>query len=302
MQTTDVFAVTTARIIETLEKGNVPWWQNPIKEGYSGLPSNFVTKRHYSGINVILLSMNSSFESPYYATFNQIRQLKGKIKPSENGKSTEIVYWDLRIRHNQTREYIDQDTYLGLSKDKKQEYSIKPWGRFYHVYCVPEQTEGIELPKPKKPSKIEKNKRCQAIWDNYKDKPALQFKPGVACYIPSKDLIQMPEFDSFIDEESAWVTLYHESVHSTGSSKKLNRPGVTEKISFASKNYSQEELVAEIGASFLARLTGIQGKVFDNSVSYLNSWLKVLNDDKYFIIKASSEAQKAVNHILGEGK
>ena len=66
-----------------------------------------------------------------------------------------------------------------------------------------------------------------------------------------------------------------------------------------------EELCAEIGSSFLQRIAGIQGKVIDNSVKYLHSWLRVLENDRFFIIKASSMAQHATKFILGnkeEGK
>ena len=69
-------------------------------------------------------------------------------------------------------------------------------------------------------------------------------------------------------------------------------------INFGSTTYSREELVAEIGASFLCAETGIINQVIDNSVAYIKGWLQVLKDDKYFVFKASSEAQKAVRYIL----
>ena len=49
-------------------------------------------------------------------------------------------------------------------------------------------------------------------------------------------------------------------------------------------------------------LTGLVGFVdvtFDNSASYIQSWLRKLRDDKTLIIKAASQAQKAVDYILG---
>ena len=49
-------------------------------------------------------------------------------------------------------------------------------------------------------------------------------------------------------------------------------------------------------------LTGLVGFVdvtFDNSASYIQSWLRKLKDDKTLIVKAASQAQKAVDYILG---
>jgi antirestriction protein ArdC len=57
MKRSDVFKSVTDRIILGLEKGIVPW-RNPLRDGLAPcLPKNFVTGNHYSGINVLLLSM-----------------------------------------------------------------------------------------------------------------------------------------------------------------------------------------------------------------------------------------------------
>ena len=65
------------------------------------------------------------------------------------------------------------------------------------------------------------------------------------------------------------------------------------------ERYSKEELVAEIGASFLCALCGIENKTINNSAAYIQGWLKRLNNDSTLIISASAQAQKAVDYILG---
>ena len=57
--------------------------------------------------------------------------------------------------------------------------------------------------------------------------------------------------------------------------------------------------MAEIGASLLTGLVGFMDVTFDNSASYIQSWLRKLKDDKTLIVKAASQAQKAVDYILG---
>ena len=70
---------------------------------------------------------------------------------------------------------------------------------------------------------------------------------------------------------------------------------------FGSENYSKEELCAELGSAFLINKLGIESsKSFKNSTAYIQSWLRVLKNDKKFIISASSRAEKAVKYILNE--
>ncbi|MBI1223210.1 MAG: hypothetical protein GC180_11450 [Bacteroidetes bacterium] len=71
---------------------------------------------------------------------------------------------------------------------------------------------------------------------------------------------------------------------------------------FGSSDYSFEELIAETGACYLASHTGIGEKVFDNSLAYIQSWLKVFRGDPKFIVQASAQAQKAVDFILDQIK
>ena len=70
------------------------------------------------------------------------------------------------------------------------------------------------------------------------------------------------------------------------------------------KIYCKEELVAEMTAAFLGVHAGIIEDNFENSVSYLRSWLEVLSvkDNKRWLVQAASEAQKAASYILGNTK
>ena len=70
------------------------------------------------------------------------------------------------------------------------------------------------------------------------------------------------------------------------------------------KIYCEEELFAEMTAAFLGAHAGIIEDDFENSASYLKSWLDALRvkDNKRWLVQAASEAQKAANHILGESE
>jgi antirestriction protein ArdC len=96
--------------------------------------------------------------------------------------------------------------------------------------------------------------------------------------------------------------LYHELVHSTGHKSRLSRIGIVNSDGFGGEKYSQEELVAEIGAAFMCGMLGIEDKTLDNSAAYVNSWLKKLRNDKRLVFFAASQAQKAVDYITGNTK
>lgn len=67
---------------------------------------------------------------------------------------------------------------------------------------------------------------------------------------------------------------------------------------FGNNDYSEEELVAELGAAFLCAESDIEHRVIDNQASYINSWLSRLQNDKKLIVYAAAKAQKAVEFIL----
>lgn len=73
---------------------------------------------------------------------------------------------------------------------------------------------------------------------------------------------------------------------------------VTEKIAFGSESYSLEELTAEIGACFLKSFSGLPMDDLSQNASYIQNWLEVLKNDKRFIVKTSSWAQRAVEYIM----
>ena len=70
-------------------------------------------------------------------------------------------------------------------------------------------------------------------------------------------------------------------------------------IPLGSTNYSNEELVAEMGAAMLCGEAGIENRVIDNSASYIAGWLKRLKEDRRCIVTAASQSQRAVDWILG---
>jgi len=274
----DIYSIITEKIIASLEGGVIPW----RKPWVSGLPSNYITEKPYSGINLLLLGM-PQYSSPYWLTFKQVDKLGGSVNKGEKGSF--IVYYTFV---NKTDSIVDDDG--------EQLFNLKsyPVLKYYKVWNW-EQTTG--LPE-KKLHEFDTTylDNCDDLVRNIIDKPVIK-TGGKACYQPSTDYIFMPDIKSFLSSEEYYSTLFHELTHWTGHHSRLNREGL-KKIAFGSECYSKEELVAEMGASFLCGVSGISGKVIDNSTAYIQSWLKVIKGDKKFILSAAAQAQKAVDFIL----
>jgi antirestriction protein ArdC len=119
-----------------------------------------------------------------------------------------------------------------------------------------------------------------------------------AFYSPITDRITLPPRVLFVSAEEEAATETHEIVHASGAVKRLNRPSITEAAPFGSPVYSQEELIAEMGAAFLCAEAGISPAVIDNQAAYVAGWLAKLHGDRKLLVHAAAQAQRAADFIL----
>ena len=111
-------------------------------------------------------------------------------------------------------------------------------------------------------------------------RPEIKYGGNRVYYSPAMDYIQLPNRHTFQSAEEFYSTMFHELTHATGHI------------------YSKEELVAEMGASFLCGFTGIETRTIVNSAAYIQGWLKELRNDKKLLVLAAAQAQKASDFIL----
>ncbi|WP_077324086.1 ArdC family protein [Virgibacillus siamensis] len=266
-----IYEMITNQIIEKLEEGTVPWKQ-PFK---NGIPIKWKSQKPYRGINLFLL------DGGEYASFKQITEAGGSVKKGEKGQIA--IFFKM----------------LDIEDEETGEKKTIPFLRYHKVFKVGEQTEGIE-PK-QEPEKFEHDpiKEAEEIINGYFNPPSYSFHSGGAWYKPFQDHVNVPPKEDFESIHEYYSTFFHEIIHSTGHKERLSREGVTGQHRFGTKDYSKEELVAEIGASMLCGVTGIENETIDNSASYISGWLQKLKNDKTLIVKASQQAQKASDHIRG---
>lgn len=134
------------------------------------------------------------------------------------------------------------------------------------------------------------------------DGPKLVKGAESAFYIPSADAIYMPSRGAFISDEAYISTLMHEAVHAMGHPSRLGRYelGKTGKLA-GIEAYTQEELVAEVGAAFVCSEIGVECQI-PNSAAYLRGWLEAIKADPTMVVKAASDAEKSADMIFRRHK
>ena len=75
----DVFQLITDRICSHLEQNLVPWRKSWAS---AGIPRNVVSKRPYSGVNLLLLNA-MGFENNLFLTFKQLKTLGASVNRGE---------------------------------------------------------------------------------------------------------------------------------------------------------------------------------------------------------------------------
>lgn len=278
-----VYEIITDRIVEMLKAGTVPW-KKTWSQGTGSFPKNLVSKKEYRGINIFLLS-STGFTSPWWLSYKQATELGGQVKKGEKGFPA--IFW--KINKFEDKESGDEKTV--------------PMIRYYTVFNS-QQVEGIKVPEVKIEIRPENQKleEAEKIVLAYNNAPRIENGMDAAFYRPSTDMVGMPDLNRFGNPQEYYQTLFHELVHSTGHETRLKRKGVATGASFGSNPYAKEELVAEMGASFLSAHCGIVNSVIENSAGYIQGWLKSLQNDPKLVVDAAAAAQKAVAHILGVQK
>ncbi len=286
----DMYEVITNRIIEQLEKGTLPWrktWSS------YGLAKNYVSNKTYKGINMLMMNFFSPHAIPYYLTYKQAQELGGNVK--KGAKAEQVIFFKMLFKDS------NDNTISKEAAETAEGVKVLKFLKYYNVFNVAD-IEGIEFKfEEVKLKPNEKIERCEQVTTNYPNQPKYAFEDVTgAYYSPSDDFINMPPIEHHDDSEAYYATFFHELIHSTGHAKRLGREEVTNPNKFGSVPYSEEELVAELGASFLCGIAGIdRDPIIENAAAYINGWLGKLKGDKQFIFKAAAEAQKAVDFIIG---
>jgi antirestriction protein ArdC len=285
----DLYAEVTARIVAELDAGRFPWvqpWSAAQANGGAGcaLPRNAITRRPYSGINVLILwgaVIEHRWPSQGWLTFRQALAAGGSVRKGEHGVT--IVYAD-RFTPDAEMERASRD-----GDDPRAIAFLKRFTVFNIAQC-----EGLRPDLATDPAPLP-DRQIVPVAEAIIAASGVPFRVGgdTAYYAPDPDLVVVPPQQAFFDQINYYRTALHELTHATGHPKRLARDL---KNAFGSKDYAREELVAELGSAFLCAALGIVPTV--RHADYLGAWLEVLRGDNRAIFRAASAASKAADWLL----
>ena len=281
--------VVAEKLIEQLKQGTAPW-QMPWKAGDGGgmMPFNPTTGKRYKGINAIHL-LSQGRDDQRWLTFNQAKAAGAQVRKGE--KSTSIQYW--KFEEEQTKRDENNKPVLdGKGDPVKVRVRLERPKMFMANVFNAEQIDG--LPLYQKPAQT---------WNALERAETILQASGAdirhggdrAYYRPSTDNIQLPDKAQFPSADNYYATALHELGHWTGHGSRLDRD-----LShpFGSEGYAKEELRAEIASMILGDELGI-GHDPGQHASYVQSWIKALQNDPLEIFRAASDAEKIQTFVLG---
>lgn len=284
---TDVYTRITNSIIAELENGTRPWtkpWNAEHLAGRITRPLR-ANGKPYRGINVLVLWLAASargYSAPIWMTYKQALELGGQVRKGETG--TQVAYAD-KLRKKEADDATGEE-------HAREIFFMK----HYTVFNV-EQVDGLPAhfyataaPVLDPLARVDHAEAFFAALGTH-----IRHGGNRAFYAVEPDYVQMPPFESFQDAESYYATLGHECVHWTKHPARLDRDFGRKR--WGDAGYAQEELVAEIGAAFLAADLGLELEPRPDHAAYVASWLEVLKKDKRAIFIAASHAQKAVDFL-----
>lgn len=307
-------------------------WKKPwFTEGALTWPKN-LSGREYNGMNAMMLMMHcekEGFKLPVFCTFDrvvglnygkdkeggkvQLTDAEGnelpKVSINKGSKSIPVFITTFTCVDKETKEKIKYDDYKRLSEEEKAKYNVYPKLSVYNVFNV-DQTN-LKEARPELYHKLEEQN--QQVRPQVSEGEEFSFKPvdhmiehnewicpikpihgDNAYYSISKKEIVIPEKSQFKDGESFYSNLFHEMAHSTGAEDQLDRLKPT---SFGSKEYSTEELKAEMTAALVSQRYGMTKHLKEDSAAYLKGWLESLKEEPTFIKTILTDVKKASQMI-----
>ena len=329
MKTQEVRQEITNKIIESMNAETLPWrapWDANQTNIHSGMPTNIVSKQRYRGVNPILLMSAASlrgFKSKYWGTMKQWFHLGAVVKPPpkfDMGWGTDILFSSAfeRNRESPIPNIKDKGFFSKLYKVYNADQVESPtpetilsyhgsrqrrMARIYLNESKKLNAQEAELIHKTIQEKLDCFKNCLVIDDNFEIAQNFvastcadvkHFGNKAVYWHAPLDYIQMPPQERFNTLPDYYETLYHELCHWAEAAHRLGP------VKAYKENYPFGELVAELGACFLAAETRLPmaSKMLPRSISYLQSWLWCMEKDVRYIFEASTQATKIVDYLL----
>ena len=272
-------------ILKGIEDNNLlPWDNGRLNANRTAV--NRATGKKYKGINRLALNNASDVlanPTQEWVTFKQAQSLKGSVRKGEHGFP--IVFFSLWDKERKC--FADDE-----SKDKDVIPLLKSSVVFDLCQC-----EGIEVSREYKTIEHKPLDEVDALVEKFAEATNLRLELDKQAdngfYSPTHHKVSVAGLRYYKTPDEYYSTLFHELVHSTMKAMGRDKSGF-----FGDEKYSEEEVVAECGAMLLCMEFGIEKKARDNSLSYVKHWGGKIAENKDWLFRGMSQAEKAVEFIL----
>ncbi|WP_208441905.1 zincin-like metallopeptidase domain-containing protein [Bartonella raoultii] len=273
----------TDYFITQLQQGIAPW-QQALSPGCARSPYNPQTGKKYSGINSLWLA-SQKYTDPRWLTYQQANEMGCRIK--KGMKSTNIIYW----KQDEKTYFYDEDgkKYETLKKLSEPRIFLAKVFNAEQIDGLPQLESRPILSEEIRYARAEALLAASGAKIDSGDRKHAFYRGG------DIDTLFLPETKQFDSKDSFYATALHELGHWTGHTSRLNRD-MTYPI--GSLGYAKEKLKTTI-ASFLIGEELSIGYDPVNNVSYVSSWIEVMQNNPKEIFRAAFEAEKIKNFIMG---
>lgn len=306
-----VYQIVTEHIIDKVDGDPISWvkgWHPSISgDGRFVSPMyNYYTGYSYNFMNCLMLKNAGA-----YVTAKQLQDHNAHVVDADGnaieftGKSFPKYAWDNNLVELVATyfRYKDTDEEGNVITDEFGTPKTHLAMSYYYVISVkhtdlPEKPRKTEVKHFK--SSLTTDEQAEAVINGYygqPDAPKIFYGSSKAYYAPLADEVHVPERSQFGKNMAEYYsTVFHETGHSTGAAKRLNREVLN---MFGTEKYAYEELVAELTAAMLTAACGIETDgTMRNSTAYLQSWKAAAEKDSHLLERACSMAEKAFCYIM----
>ena len=174
------------------------------------------------------------------------------------------------------------------------------WASAFRVFNI-DQQEGFDLDLPDLGDEPTRLARVEGFIEG--TGAEIRYAASNKAYFDrGRDQITLPLREQFDTPQGFYGTALHEITHWSGHKDRLDR-----KVGrmLGDEEYAAEELVAELGATFLAAKFGIEVEPHPEHASYLAGWVQGMKDHPKALYSAAKMAQASTDFLIelaGEGR
>ncbi len=265
-------------IIDGIKSGDIAFLK-PWKAGQLCLPYNAINGKTYQGTNIIRC-LGVEKVDPRFMTFKQAKENNFSIR---KGAKAISIFFFMPVSEDKLNEWIENGS--------KPEEKPFPTYKYFNVFSG---TDIVDI-EPIQQGEItfKTDEIAEEIISN-SEVPIFHDMRDRAYYSVTDDEIHLPPKTQFPTAEYYYSTALHEIAHSTGAANRLNRDLSG---AFGSESYAFEELIAQISSYMISCYLSLPHDP-SHSFGYIQSWLKVFNEDHKKVLEVVKAANQVINYLM----